>query len=657
MSIQNNTLPDNPNIEVIKAKQTGLFTNYIYKAIPLAFDESMSYYETLCGLLNYLKNTILPTLNNNADAVSELQNLYIELKTYVDDYFTDLDVQEEINNKLDEMTQDGTFANLINNGLLKDINNKVVQNSENIGTLNDQLQNTVKTTDTNIITNSMLSQEVRESITGGATAVVGNNSVGTDNIQNDAITIYKLDNLLNENFNKLYHGIELPWNYIGARYYINNQFTITDSAQYCYSLIPLEKDKTYYFSGFNLYSIQGIVITDSNNNVIYTSPITDKTKIIEQVNILFKPNQTGLQAYLNQWTTPDQGVRPQGTKQSVVFSYLENIILNIKESDINPIKTVNGFMVDYLTSTSGINEPDFKVYESTNVDIYKLSKGVKYKIKGCNKFNICGLVLTNENLQVSYRSSTESVSPLQNFEYEFTASNNGYAFITTGKVGTDTLTGSIEIVKQSTKYNTYKWALIGDSLTDGNVNTNIKKYYSYIQEDLGINIQNLGQSGCGYKRKFNNGNNFVEQSMLIDNDVDIVSIFGSFNDGHEFGNMGTVNDKTTDTLLGCVYVTLNNIITNRPNAKIFVILPTPWGSNGSNPQTINYNNNIYIEGIKTIAKSLSIPVLDLFYDSNMYPWNENFKTTYYVNGDGTHPNTQGNKRFAYQIEEFIKKLI
>ena len=80
MSIQNNKLPDNPNIEVIKAKQTGLFTNYIYKAIPLAFDESMSYYETLCGLLHYLKNVIIPTVNNNADAVAELQTLYEELK-------------------------------------------------------------------------------------------------------------------------------------------------------------------------------------------------------------------------------------------------------------------------------------------------------------------------------------------------------------------------------------------------------------------------------------------------------------------------------------------------------------------------------------------------------------------------------------------------
>ena len=73
----------------------------------------MSYYETLLGLLNYLKNVIIPTVNNNGDAVAELQNLYIQLKEYVDNYFTNLDVQQEINNKLDEMAQSGELQEII----------------------------------------------------------------------------------------------------------------------------------------------------------------------------------------------------------------------------------------------------------------------------------------------------------------------------------------------------------------------------------------------------------------------------------------------------------------------------------------------------------------------------------------------------------------
>ena len=135
MSIQNTNLPNNPNIEVIKAKETGLFTNYIFKAIPLAFDESMSYYETLCGLLYYLKNTIIPTVNNNADAVAELQSLYEQLRSYVDNYFTNLDVQEEINNKLDQMVADGTLTEIVASYL----NSKAIFGYDNVNDMKNAM--------------------------------------------------------------------------------------------------------------------------------------------------------------------------------------------------------------------------------------------------------------------------------------------------------------------------------------------------------------------------------------------------------------------------------------------------------------------------------------------------------------------------------------
>ena len=88
-----------------KIKPSGIFTNYIYKAIPLAFDESMSYYETLCGILSLLK-TQEEVVNNNADLLAELES-------YVQNYFKNLDVQTEINNKLDAMAQNGTLEELI----------------------------------------------------------------------------------------------------------------------------------------------------------------------------------------------------------------------------------------------------------------------------------------------------------------------------------------------------------------------------------------------------------------------------------------------------------------------------------------------------------------------------------------------------------------
>lgn len=97
------------NIEKVKSP----FMFYCQKVIPLAFDESMSYYEMLCNLTWYIKTQITDNLNLQADAITELQNLYIQLQNYVDTYFDNLDIQTEVNNKLDEMAQDGTLENLI----------------------------------------------------------------------------------------------------------------------------------------------------------------------------------------------------------------------------------------------------------------------------------------------------------------------------------------------------------------------------------------------------------------------------------------------------------------------------------------------------------------------------------------------------------------
>lgn len=85
--------------------------------LPTSYLETMTYYEMLVWFTEYMKNTIIPTINNNGLAVQELQDKYIELKSYVDNYFTNLDVQEEINNKLDEMVADGTIQNLLLNYL------------------------------------------------------------------------------------------------------------------------------------------------------------------------------------------------------------------------------------------------------------------------------------------------------------------------------------------------------------------------------------------------------------------------------------------------------------------------------------------------------------------------------------------------------------
>lgn len=127
--------------ELIPIKNLRPFTKFCMTigALPSSYLVSTAYEEQLLWLCDYLQNTVIPTVNNNADAVSKLQNLYLQLKQYVDNYFDNLDVQEEINNKLDEMAEDGTLANIINQDIFNELNEKVDNNTTNITNITSKI--------------------------------------------------------------------------------------------------------------------------------------------------------------------------------------------------------------------------------------------------------------------------------------------------------------------------------------------------------------------------------------------------------------------------------------------------------------------------------------------------------------------------------------
>lgn len=85
--------------------------------IPTSYKVSYTYEEQLLWFCDFLENTVIPTVNNNGQAVEELQNLFVTLTNYVNNYFDNLDVQTEINNKLDEMAESGVLEEIINSYL------------------------------------------------------------------------------------------------------------------------------------------------------------------------------------------------------------------------------------------------------------------------------------------------------------------------------------------------------------------------------------------------------------------------------------------------------------------------------------------------------------------------------------------------------------
>ena len=67
--------------------------------------DAITNYELLCKVVEYLNITV--------DNVNLLDSEYKDLYDYVHDYFDNLDVQEEINNKLDDMAESGQLTDII----------------------------------------------------------------------------------------------------------------------------------------------------------------------------------------------------------------------------------------------------------------------------------------------------------------------------------------------------------------------------------------------------------------------------------------------------------------------------------------------------------------------------------------------------------------
>ena len=105
---------------------------YSIGMIPTSYKIALTYEEQILAIGQYLETTVYPAINNNAEALQELQDLYLELKNYVDNYFNNLNVQNEINQKLDDMAENGTLADIINQEIFQELDTKIDNNTQQL---------------------------------------------------------------------------------------------------------------------------------------------------------------------------------------------------------------------------------------------------------------------------------------------------------------------------------------------------------------------------------------------------------------------------------------------------------------------------------------------------------------------------------------------
>ena len=212
-----------------------------------------------------------------------------------------------------------------------------------------------------------------------------------------------------------------------------------------------------------------------------------------------------------------------------------------------------------------------------------------------------------------------------------------------------------------------KWKInfLGDSITQGvGASAYENCYVKQVEKKTGAVCRNYGISGTRIARQIKPSDfpefdrDFCSRVDEMDNDADIVAVFGGTNDyGHGDAPIGTANDRTVDTFYGALHELYRRLITKYPDAFIFVITPlhradedNVRGENGKKERDSLVLRD-YVKIIREVADYYSLPVLDLFADSGMYPAIPAHKEKYTV--DGLHPNDLGHCVLAERIIRFL----
>lgn len=371
-------------------------------ALPTSYLESMSYAELLMWFCNYLQETVIPTVNNNGQAVTELQGLYEQLQTYVNNYFDNLNVQTEINNKLDSMAEDGSLSLIVKNYLdpivaVQDTkinaNTSAIQtNATNITTVSNQIASIVAHNEDTESNTELI--DIRTEFNGTVAASAGNavraqatllnNRINTSdaNIADNVIkNYYGLDGYKNPSFsngatgNGLYTGIVIPDGSTGFSsficYFLNFR---ANSRLERYVGKTIKFTLKYSYSGDDLYAnldSTQLKLRGWNGLSTYTTVDGDQSHVTKSIsgNIVTKSISWTITNDIKYLGVLLQLMANQAVDEDTTITVLEN---TWEVVDTTITKNTNA-LHEYVTDMGSV----------TNLTIKQDGTGDFYRIKDC----------------------------------------------------------------------------------------------------------------------------------------------------------------------------------------------------------------------------------------------------------------------------------
>lgn len=694
----NNFIPEQEEYKPLSPFK--LFVKSNFPFIESTF-EALDNYGLYCKIVEYL-NTVIENLNISEDNIGNLYDSFVELHNYVQNYFENLDVQDEINNKLDEMAETGELDIIVDRYLsyienefdlrMDNQDNKILAIQNIINSLTNYAPIPVSSTSdmtdtTKIYLNTTNGQWYYYN---GSVWTSG----GTYQAQEESSELQKINaNKINRD---VYKSIYKPYTSVNG-YIKSTDGTIkNDDAT---SLNYNTSDFIHLNSGdvlkiesplrfFALYdsgkTFDSLLINANTYGYTYTATAEcyirfSFFRFLTKNIVCYLDNNKDSIDYVP--TIIEQNTKLNQFNLAQIEKIFQNT-LGYTTQQI-PVTLISGYSYDWFNDQ--LDEQANNSYGVIDVemgDILVMS-GYSY-----HRYMMATLKSGSNRFSIPTVGYYQSLAKDENIEFIVPFSGKLYI----NKIGTTDARTPIILKKQSVINNLSqlidlldsnilyqkKIAYLGDSFTHGNFSNSTTndyiiesgkyqgqyKVYPFLignrnsmeVDNLAVNGMTLAQYESASNVLSKNGGAYTQ----IDNDTNYIIIKIGINDDHRNIPIGNINDSENTTFYGAYNKVMNYLIENYPNAKIGII-----ASNGI------YDSN-YIEATVKIAKKFGVKCLNESMDYNIpllirclkpdvdSSIQEMINQKWYVNNSSEnanyHPNELAHEFESYIVEDFIRSL-
>jgi lysophospholipase L1-like esterase len=503
------------------------------------------------------------------------------------------------------------------------------------------------------VTYGMLAQDVRTQFTGGNTAIVGVDAVGTENLSDGAVAPEKTS-FFDISPNLFNIDTIIPLSYVDE----STGAILSHTSYYATDFIPvssgLQYTRTYANAkSYAFYNVSKTFISAGSSSLsTITMPST-----AAYIRLTIEPSLLQYYQFVN------------ATSLSSYQPYYKRLLYSAMPFEITH-RSLNLFNAATITLLSALDETTGAVISHASYcvsDFIPVIVGMQY-IRTYNtplywvfydsaKVLIAITIAANATAPTNAVYMRVTISPdiLLNYQIQSGTVLSTYEpygqiqQIEVNKANIDILTSKLHGRLTGKKAN-----FLGDSITwgyspvdDGSQLAN--PFPTLVGTNLGLStVRNYGVSGSTMSGTTGTSK-FVDRYSGMDSDADLIFVLGGTNDWALSYLIGTISDTSSSTFYGALNVLVTGLLNKYPTQTIVLSTPMHRQGDTANLDLINYRNAIINIGAK-----YGISVLDLYATSGFYPDNATNYTA--ICPDGRHPNAAGHIKLANRISGFLTTL-